>query len=337
MTQITILGEAWGEHEERERAPFVGYSGYELTRMLDEAGISRADCHLTNVFNLRPKGNDITTLCGDKAHGIPGYPALAKSKYVNARYRPELDRLADELVGVNPNVVIALGNTACWSLLGRTGISAVRGTTQLSTHTVSDFKVLPTYHPAAVGRDWTLRPIVVVDLMKAKRESEYAELRRPKREIWIEPTIQDLYTFDEKYIQGSDILSVDIETAGNQITCIGFAPSEEVGLVVPFLDARKPKRSYWPDASDEFKAWVFTRFLLERALPPKLFQNGLYDISFLLRAYGIRVNNALHDSMLLHHALQPEMLKGLGFLGSCYTDERNWKSMRDTETIKADD
>ena len=32
--------------------------------------------------------------------------------------------------------------------------------------------------------------------------------------------------------------------------------------------------------------------------------------------------------MLLHHALYPEMLKGLGFLGSIYSEEIAWKSMR---------
>jgi len=41
--------------------------------------------------------------------------------------------------------------------------------------------------------------------------------------------------------------------------------------------------------------------------------------------------------MLLHHALQPESLKGLGFLGSIYTDESNWKLMRKSTTIKRDE
>ena len=84
MTTIAIIGEAWGEAELRERTPFVGASGIELTRMLGEAGISRADCFLTNVFNLHPRGNDILELCGGKADAIPGYPPLAKSKYVLA-------------------------------------------------------------------------------------------------------------------------------------------------------------------------------------------------------------------------------------------------------------
>ena len=42
--------------------------------------------------------------------------------------------------------------------------------------------------------------------------------------------------------------------------------------------------------------------------------------------------------MLLHHALQPESLKALGFLGSLYTDEGPWKQMRGKFTeFKADD
>jgi DNA polymerase I-like protein with 3'-5' exonuclease and polymerase domains len=57
----------------------------------------------------------------------------------------------------------------------------------------------------------------------------------------------------------------------------------------------------------------------------KVFQNGLFDMHRLWRTYGIPVNNAEHDTMLLSHALQPESPKGLAFLGSVYTDESSWK------------
>ena len=36
--------------------------------------------------------------------------------------------------------------------------------------------------------------------------------------------------------------------------------------------------------------------------------------------------------MLLSHALQPESLKGLAYLGSIYTDHGAWKSERKMET-----
>jgi hypothetical protein len=61
---------------------------------------------------------------------------------------------------------------------------------------------------------------------------------------------------------------------------------------------------------------------------PKIAQNGLYDLNILWRSYGITVRNFEEDTMLLHHALQPESEKGLGFLGSVYTDEASWKMMR---------
>jgi len=78
--------------------------------------------------------------------------------------------------------------------------------------------------------------------------------------------------------------------------------------------------------------------VLEDPEIPKLFQNGLYDIPFILRTVGIRVLGAAHDTMLLHHALQPESLKGLGFLGSIYSDHGPWKSERKgpSDTIKRD-
>ena len=71
MTDICIVGEAWGEEEAKQRVPFVGAAGYALTQMLDEAGISRADCFLTNVFQQHPPGNKVEWFCGPKAEGIP--------------------------------------------------------------------------------------------------------------------------------------------------------------------------------------------------------------------------------------------------------------------------
>ena len=84
--------------------------------------------------------------------------------------------------------------------------------------------------------------------------------------------------------------------------------------------------------------WELVRGVLEDQSIGKVFQNGLYDIAFLWRAYRIKVMGAREDTMLLHHALQPESLKGLGFLGSVYTNHGAWKSERkgiDT-TIKRD-
>lgn len=337
MNDITIIGEAWGENEAIQKRPFVGAAGYELTRMLNEASIDRGDCFLTNVINRRPPGNRIESFCGPREDGVSGYPALVKGMYLRSEFTPELDRLAGELLRENPNLIIALGNTALWALRGQTGISKLRGTTLLSTHTVEGYKVLPTYHPAAVLRQWELRPTTVVDLIKARRESKYPEIRRPEREIWIEPTVSDLELFYDTHIRNSKELSVDIETSGEHITSIAFSPNPRVSLVIPFLGPKGAVRTYFVNVSDEVKAWEFVRFLLRDPSTRKVFQNGLFDIAFLWRAYGIPTYNAVDDTMLLHHSLQPEALKSLGFLGSIYTDEGAWKDLkRHSTTIKRD-
>lgn len=310
--------------------PFVGASGYELTRMLDEAGIRRADCYLTNVFNLRPDRNDIESICGPKADALPGMPPIKNGKYIPSKYASELSRLYNELSEVRPNVVLALGNTATWALLHNTGISKIRGTVAESM-VLKGLKVLPAYHPAAILREWSLRPVTVLDFAKAKRESAFPEIRRPKCWVYIEPSLADMESFYEQHLRNAEFISFDIETSGNQITCIGFAPTREISLVIPFVDNRNTepstRGSYWRSAHEEYLAWKFVYKVLN--LPcPKFGQNTLYDIHFLWRGYGIPVRNYADDTMLCHHALQPESQKGLGFLGSVYTDYSSWKTMR---------
>jgi len=364
MTDVVIVGESYGENEARIKEAFVGSSGIELLRMLHEGGIleltaedqsyiykfwvdrdprlidmvwrMHPEIYRTNVFNLRPAGNKIEDLCGPRATAISGLPSFGKSKYFRIEFEPEIDRLADELLRQDPNLIIACGNTACWALLGNVKISTIRGTTHLSTHTVRGYKVLPVYHPAAVMRNWEYRPTTVADFIKAARESKFPEIRRPKREIWIAPTLEDIREFRTRYIDNCKLLSVDIETSGRAITCIGFAPNPSVALVIPFVRPSKNGRNYFTNPTSEREAWRIISEILADPSTQKTFQNGVYDISFLLRAYGIKTINAEHDSMLLHHALYPESEKSLGYLGSIYTDEGSWKRMRRTNTIKED-
>jgi len=364
MKPIVIVGEAKGVEEHKINSSFVGSSGVELLRMLHESRIialtetDRGDIsdyyrrgdprcidtvwkrhpelYRTNVFQIHPPSNRLEWFCGIKATRIPSYPALLPSKYVRREFEPEIDRLADEILSRDPNLIIGLGNTALWALCGRTGITKIRGTTQLTTHCVSGYKLLPTYHPAAILRQWENRPTAIIDLAKAKREAEFSDIRRPACEIWIEPTLEDINEFIENFVRRCDILSVDIETTGSRITCIGFAPTPQCAIVIPFDDERAKGGSYWPTREAEAAAWrLIKRDLIDRGIP-KLFQNGMYDIAFLWRSYGIGVQGCFHDTMLLSHALQPESLKGLAYLGSVYTDHGPWKSERKMETIGRD-
>lgn len=337
--KIALIGEAWGEQEEAQGLPFVGAAGQELDRMLSDAGIERSECFISNVFNLHPQRNDLSTLCGPKRGGdvMGEWPPLVPAKYLQRRYAGEVTRLLRELEEVQPNVAVLLGNTACWALLRTTAISKLRGTARLSP-IVPGLKCLPTYHPSAVLRQYDLRAVTVLDLAKAKRESEFAELRRIPRELWIEPTLNDIRAFIAKHLLGAERLAFDIETSHGEITCIGFSPRPDLCLVIPFVDVRKPGANYWPSLAEELEAWNLVQYIL-RLPARKLGQNTLYDIQWLWKRYGIDVAKYTDDTMLLHHALQPESPKGLGYLGSIYSNEVAWKSdrVRAKDTIKRED
>jgi hypothetical protein len=86
------------------------------------------------------------------------------------------------------------------------------------------------------------------------------------REIWLEPTLEDLENLACLYI-GPDCgpLSADIETGGGQINCISFLPSNIQSHIIPFVDYRQPSRSYWRSEEEELAAWSFVARILSRS------------------------------------------------------------------------
>lgn len=364
--KLVFVAEAWGRTEAQLRRPLVGESGAEFFRMLWQAAPQIApdlalECDrmmrygdawvktrdqwldavgigLTNVLAFQPPGNKISAICGSKAE-VGGatylWPKITTDSpsYLRPEYLPEVDRLFEELSAYPRNLVVALGNTACWALLRTTAIGSIRGAMAQAGQwtSIGGTKTLPTYHPAGVLRQWSWRTIVVADLMKAFRESASPELHRPQRRVLINPTIDEMQRWTcETLAAQPALLACDSETMAGQMKCISFARSRDDALVIPFVDFSKPNGSYWPDEASERLAWDAVDALLSAPMP-KLFQNGLYDLQYITRV-GIAPRNCTADTMLLHHSLFPELQKGLGFLGSIYTDEPAWKLMRRAKT-----
>ena len=343
MPKIMLIAEAWGAREKLFNHALVGASGAELGRMLCQAGLAPELPHkypselemiaywktvleehnigIGNVFTACPTDNKIEEFFTNAKEGITSLPPLKAGKYLRPELMFHLEALWQELRVAQPNLIIALGNVACWAILGETKISELRGT--LKTSPRLGVKVLPTYHPAAVLRQWPLRPIVVADLEKAKNEALSPNIDRIERYVTVEPTLDEIR---EWLTRPAEFYAVDIETKTPQISMIGLARTPRDALVIPFIDERKPNWNYWSSACEEVEAWKLTRQLLAKPVP-KVFQNGIFDLSYLLRA-GLKPAMCRDDTMLLSHSLYPEMLKGLGFLGSIYSSEIAWKTMR---------
>lgn len=332
---IAIVGEAPGEEEALGGAPFVGRSGWLIRSMCRDAGIPLNRCLLTHAFDVRPVENNVKQFFLGKVEykklraSDPGVGPLnyhGNYGYTRPEYASNQGRLLSELQKFNPKIVVALGGTAMWALTGEHKITEYRGTV---TTGIGGFPVLPTYHPNSVLKQWDLKPTVILDLMKARAVADGLSVKPPNREIWINPTLQELYEFDEKFIKPSTTIGVDIETHWVEriIRCVGVSPDAEHCIVIPFTHPHWEANSYsyWR-GEDEVKVRRWLGRLLADPTKKKLYHNGAYDIQWLANE-GLFSRGEVEDTMILHHALQPELPKKLGFLGSLYTNEIAWKNM----------
>lgn len=347
---------------------------------------AECDIHVTNVFNTKPpdvcsachsidtvpKGNRrmICRTCGstevktnevgyffgtERMTEMPGWKASQTygGSHIKAEYFHHVKRLWHEIEDFKPNLILALGNAACWATLDQTKISTLRGTISWSERL--NCKVLPTYHPAAILRQPKMRPTVIADLTKASREIEYPEVRRTPRWITvIDPTPEGIAAGYEWFKRPARAYANDIETVRKQISIIGFARNPDDALVIVFRDCHSEKGkiveigksasmmghnsgvNFFPTSDLEYEAWKLAIYGLQTP-QPKIFQNGIYDLSYYIRM-GIHPKNARHDSMLWHHSMYPELPKSLGYLGSLYANEIAWKSMRkSSDSLKRDE
>ena len=167
---------------------------------------------------------------------------------------------------------------------------------------------------------WTT--LLTRDLGRAKDESDYTAIRRPKRRVEVVAS-----TADAKRHVGALLdypkLSFDIEIDGDQrLLCVGFAGSSSGATVFPACYLSE------------------IRQLLERPFPRKLAANGQFDIHFLRTRTGecgIRVKGYRDDTQVAWHSCYPQLAgkqddssaqttkKSVAFLASLFTLDAWWK------------
>lgn len=326
MAKIALVGEAYGEDEERESAkaghpvPFVGAAGKMLDTLLRAAGIDRGDCLVTNVFNLRPEDNDELTLFGPKSKGVTDLPPLRNSKYLLPEYRPELDRLRQEIA--EAAVVVPLGATACWAVTGYGNVGARRGGWHEAT------RAMPTYHPALVLRQYQWFPLVVSDLVKAKGLAD-GRIQPNTFDLIPRPSFDETIAFLAGASRQHGPIVFDIETSPKfrAITCIGIGYAGRF-LCIPFADDQSTGFSYWPTAEEELEVWRAIRRCLETPGIPKIAHHSTYDLTWLWTIAGIRVQGPVYDTRIIHHSLLPELPHSLGSIAHTYFVLPPWKALR---------
>lgn len=141
---LMFIGEGPGAEEDRQGLPFVGAAGGLLTRIIEAIDLSRDDVYIANIVKCRPPGN-----------------RDPKPEEV-AACRGYLER---QIELVQPKIIVALGRVAAQSLLGEaTPIGKLRG----RWHSAFGVHLMPTYHPAALLRNSSLKRPVWEDMQRVR-------------------------------------------------------------------------------------------------------------------------------------------------------------------------
>lgn len=144
---VMIVGEAPGRDEDREGRPFVGRAGQLLDRMLAaiEMGRDRPDApvYITNVVPWRPPQN------------------RDPSSDEIAMMRPFILR---HIELAKPQAVVIMGNISAQALLGKRGITRLRG----NWTDVGGVAALPMFHPAYLLRSPDKKREAWADLLSLK-------------------------------------------------------------------------------------------------------------------------------------------------------------------------
>ena len=310
--KIMLIGECWGEQEEVHKQPFVGMAGKVLDAMLEEAGLRRTECYITNVVHRRPPNNNFGVF----------YNGKAPTEELIEAYT----RLYTEIARVKPHVIVALGNEALKALTDKDGIVNWRGSILATRHG----KVIPTIHPASVAREWVFRPAGIADLRRVKEQAAFPNVIATHRQLTIANSLDEALSYLNSIKEG-DHVAVDIEVETAQITCIGFCKELHRAFTIPFW--RDSSGSFF-SAIEETQIWEAIRRLLNNPNIGKIFHNATYDMGYLHRTLGIRVRGLWMDSMCAWHVLQPELPKELAFVTSLYTDQPYYKHLIKSDSVQ---
>ena len=145
--RVMLIGEAPGRDEDKEGRPFVGRAGQLLDKMLGAIDMGRAredaPVYIANVLPWRPPQNR-----------DPKPEEIAMMKPFLLRH----------IALAKPEVLVIVGNWSCQALLGKRGITRLRG----SWTEAAGLPALPMFHPAYLLRSPEFKREAWADLLSLK-------------------------------------------------------------------------------------------------------------------------------------------------------------------------
>lgn len=309
---VALLGEALGEDEAEQGAPFVGRAGFRLTRLIEWAGLDRGRFDIYNAAWCRPPGNAL--------EGTPyELPSIAHCQA--AHWGALMAR---------SRVVVPMGNVATGTLVGRKGILGIRGYIYPGPAGVH---VIPTVHPSFIQRGQSRWSAAFInDIQKAvtiARDGVPIQFTR----YLLDPSPMEAYGWAKRYRAELERdprvrLAFDIETPGKgddeedvdtdsdapdrtwNIERIGFSYAPLTALSIPW--------------APEYRAAIA---LVLGSPGDKVVWNAGFDVPRIRRA-GVEIGGTIHDGMVAWHILHSDLPKRLAFVATFATPyQPAWKHL----------
>jgi uracil-DNA glycosylase family 4 len=237
-----------------------------------------------------------------------------REKAINAALNefPFVETLTNEIRGLRPNAILALGETSLNVLTGLKGIDNYRGSI-LTPHPLlrlpENIKVIPTLHPRNLYMRWNDKPLVQFDVNRAIQQSKNSFPHKRKELLWRVHNFNELQRYWERAKKG-EFMVFDIETWRGYITCIGFCTDGYEAVSVPIFD--------YTVMADQSQIWRLLGEMLGSSMP-KVNQNIKYDLHYIEK-WGWRVENVQDDTSLLGRIIYAEFKVRLALLQSLYTE-----------------
>lgn len=368
--RLTIIGEAPGGHEVLEGVPFVGPSGKDLDKSLEEGGLTRADCSITNTLLCRPPEEMQTWLHRLKithemavkraeAAGLPAPEAPASPLECCA------PRLRKDVAESGAPVVLAVGSHALRAtaeilevpfgekkskpgeprinkLKRQIGAPVKLAPDSHATTTFGTKVVMASYHPAFAMRKGSrqYRPVVRQHMARAARiAARDAQVDWTEPQFILAPTIEQVEATCELFLRAGARVSVDIETDGINtrkcmLRCVGLGAEVDgryVIISVPFR--RRDGTNYWTTPEEKIRAVRAVQRVLDQL--ELLGHNLAFDTAVLLRV-GLLASRKKKwfDTMLSHHDTDDNDLPhDLSFVMARHFESPQWKMDVDAKSV----
>ena len=305
---IMIVGDCPSATAIKEHRPIAQPIETVLEGCLHQAGLIKSEVFITNLIK-------------DDTRVEKYWKERTKQVVSNIDKYKEL--LVEELESVRPKVIVAMGELPAYVLTGNGYTTRIRG----YPFDHNGWTVIPTLHPnKMVWGNYIWRYYLSHDLSKARELAlDPGLLHSPKIEIRIPETFDEAIELLKNF-NIHDKLSIDIEIANFEVSCVGFATNASDAVSIP-TDMR------WT-VEEEVAIWNGIAAIMGNEEITKIGQNFIFDIHFLAWKMNIVTRGPIVDTMMAHSIMYPDFLKALNFLGSVYTKQPYWKDMVKFKDIK---